>query len=109
MCMLLSPCFAKSDGIYVRIMYIHDHQNVTLWSYFFFYKTYKLANIYLPKNINRISYNKAIKEIQYYVNGKKFKVMFTKENHVDLFYKNMYVNNHINNILLYHAIIYNQH
>ena len=52
--------------------------------------------------MNDISYNNALVDVKHYMYGKVFKIYINRNNHVRLYHDSLYVNNYINNLILFH-------
>lgn len=87
----------------VKITHVYDLLYVRLRFSAFKYIKCKLANICIPSNIDRNNYDNAVEHIRNYVSKKLFDVK-KSDNEVHLYYNDAYLNNFINNVILFHLL-----
>lgn len=105
MCWYLSLILHKLHGkLKGRVVEMYDIMNIKLRLSSYCYIQCKLANIIIPPFMDIISYKKAFQKVKRYIAKKCFDVRFSKENLVNLYYEDTYVNNVINNILIHHLL-----
>jgi len=108
MCWLLpymSQCLCvNSDLFYAKVIHVRDIFNIKLKVSFYNYLNCRLANIYLPPDMNNASIKNACSDMKTYLYNKTFQVRLSDDNSVHLYNDHNYVNNIINNMILNHYI-----
>jgi len=110
MCWFFSYMFPRlcvsgvnTDLFYAKVVHVYDIYHIKLKLSYCIYMDCQLANICVPINLNNIYLN----DVKEYLCNKTFQVKLLQDNKVHLYENGMYVNNFINNLLLYHLYMGN--
>jgi hypothetical protein len=96
----------KNEGKYTAcIDKVYNLTDIRIRCRFFYFKRMKLLDIVIPHNMNNLAYKFALNDIKKYI---QYKTCVVKENkgYVNLYHDNYYVNNCINNIILFNYMTY---
>jgi hypothetical protein len=104
MCVLYGLCKTRSKYT-ACIDKVYNLTDIRIRRNFFTFKRIKLSDIVIPGKMNKLAYKFTLDDINKYIQGKTF-IVKQDTGYVHLYYDNYYVNNCINNIILFNYMTY---